>query len=273
MTGVPLAPAPAAPGPPFEETAYGIVKRLAVIEAWIAEVAGGRGRRRLRILDYGCGTGDHLTAPLARAGHEVLGVDAHAPSVAEARRRHRGPALAFRVGTLEDLLASGDAFDVVVCSEVLEHVDAPRPFLAGLRRLVAPDGVLIVTTPNGYGAFELLRGLERFLRRLGVHQLGAALAGRRRTPAREPGFLNADSPHVQFFRVAALETLFAGCGLRIRARRARSLLCGPYADHLFALGPAPRTLFRANNRLADLFPFSWAADWMFLLEPQPPTRR
>ena len=75
-----------------------------------------------------------------------------------------------------------------------------------------------------------------------------------------------DSTHVQFFRVRRLEMMFLQCGFSVLERRARTLLCGPYVDLLFRLAPFAQALCRANNRLADALPFSWAADWMFLLE-------
>ena len=57
----------------FSETSYGIVKRLQTIEAWTAAVAQRLGKTSLSILDYGCGTGDHVTYPLACRGHQRAG--------------------------------------------------------------------------------------------------------------------------------------------------------------------------------------------------------
>jgi len=260
---------------PFAETEYGIVKRLVVIEQWMRRIGESLGRSPLSVLDYGCGTGDHITYPLARSGYDVLGVDVHAPSVVEARRRYVLPNLAFRTGTVEDLLREGLSFDVVVCSEVLEHLHDPRDFLVKLRRLLRLGGAAIITTPNGYGSFEMLRRLEALLNRVGVHQTlrrlvaaGRALGRRVRSPEASPcsGFLDYHSVHVQFFRLKRLESLFRQSGLQVAERRARTLLCGPYIDVAFRLVPWRRPLFRLNNRLADLLPFAWAADWMFLLE-------
>jgi 2-polyprenyl-3-methyl-5-hydroxy-6-metoxy-1,4-benzoquinol methylase len=270
---------------PFAETSYGIVKRVQVIGEWIGQVRRQTGRSRLTILDFGCGTGDHLTFPLARLGHEVLGLDFHEASVQEARRRYALPNLSFRTDALEDLTGKGLTFDVIVCSEVLEHLREPQDLLAALRPLLRSGGGLIVTTPNGFGAFETLCRLERVLKRIGVHQLLRWVVWRTRQLTRRlrgrpvpvspldllpgnetPGFLNADSPHVQFFRLGRLERLFRENGYRVVARRARTFLCGPYVDVAFLLWPWRQRLLRLNNRLADLLPFAWAADWMFLLE-------
>lgn len=270
---------------PFAETQYGIVKRIRVIEEWVARIKERTGKSVLSLLDYGCGTGDYVTFPLARSGNVVLGIDIHGPSILEARRKYALPNLSFRTGILQDLLDEGLSFDVVVCSEVLEHLHNPSDFLTGLARTVRPGGGLIITTPNGYGSFEMLSGLERVLNRIGVHQVvrwvfsqGQRISQRgqgRQIPSgplaemdgdQHPGTLNQESVHVQFFHLSALEKLFSNIGLRVVARRARTLLCGPYVDVAFRLCPWRQPLFQLNSRLADLLPFSWAADWMFLLE-------
>ena len=274
-------------GEPFAETHYGIVKRIQVIEKWVRMAKDRMGKSRLSILDYGCGTGDHITAPLARAVDEVLGVDVHEPSILEARRRYALPNLTFRTADAQGLLNDGLSFDVIVCSEVLEHLHDPSGVLGSFRRLLRPGGALIITTQNGYGSFELLCRLERILSRIGVHhglrwlyEKGRQLSRRaqgypvashpweRRSGDIGLGFLNKDSVHVQFFWLRTLERLFSDSGFRVVARRARILLCGPYVDLALRLWPWQEALFRLNNRLADLLPFSWAADWMFLLEPK-----
>ena len=266
----------------FAETSYGIVKRLRTVEAWTEAVAQRLGLPSLSILDYGCGTGDHLTYPLACRGHRVLGVDFHAASIEEASRRYRLPNLSFRMSEIGELAKEPRQFDLVVCSEVLEHLHDPPKFLHTICGMLRPGGGLIITTPNGYGSFEWLTSLQQALDRSGVHGWCRRLVHRclkpkaGQGPAHTPaggdpavpyaGFLNMDSTHVQFFRVARLEAIFADSGFRIRERRARTLFCGPYADVFFRLGPCEQWLCRANNRLADALPFAWAADWMFLLE-------
>jgi hypothetical protein len=44
----------------------------------------------------------------------------------------------------------------VIAGEIVEHLDAPGPFLRAMRELVHPDGVLVVTTPNAYRLLNLL---------------------------------------------------------------------------------------------------------------------
>ena len=48
--------------------------------------------------------------------------------------------------------------------------------------------------------------------------------------------------------------------------RARTIVCGPYADLIFRLIPFRRSVIRLNASLADRIPMFMAADWMFLLQ-------
>jgi 2-polyprenyl-6-hydroxyphenyl methylase/3-demethylubiquinone-9 3-methyltransferase len=105
----------------------------------------------LEVLDVGCG-GGILAEALSRLGGSVTGLDASAQNVeAATARRARQPQLrdlTYAHTTAEALVAEGRSYDVVVASEVLEHVaDAPL-FLACLADLTKAGGVVIVTTFN-----------------------------------------------------------------------------------------------------------------------------
>lgn len=107
-----------------------------------------------RAADIGCGAG-LLAEPLARLGAAVTGVDA-APENVEAARAHaagQGLEIDYRVGGVETVEGP---FDLVTCLEVIEHVAEPRAFVAGLARILAPDGLLILSTPNRTAASRLL---------------------------------------------------------------------------------------------------------------------
>jgi 2-polyprenyl-6-hydroxyphenyl methylase/3-demethylubiquinone-9 3-methyltransferase len=123
-----------------------------------------------RAADVGCGAG-LLAEPLARLGAEVSAVDAAPENIAAARAHAEGQGLEidYRVGGVEAL---DGLYDLVTCLEVLEHVADPRGFVAGLARILADDGLLILSTPNRTATSRLLLvGLAEGLRRLpkGTH--------------------------------------------------------------------------------------------------------
>jgi 2-polyprenyl-6-hydroxyphenyl methylase/3-demethylubiquinone-9 3-methyltransferase len=99
-----------------------------------------------RAADVGCGAG-LLAEPLARLGAEVAGVDPAPENVAAARIHAEGQGLAidYRVGSVEALTAP---YDLITSLEVIEHVNEPRLFVQGLADALAPDGLLILSTPN-----------------------------------------------------------------------------------------------------------------------------
>jgi 2-polyprenyl-3-methyl-5-hydroxy-6-metoxy-1,4-benzoquinol methylase len=249
----------------FAENTYGIVKRLEVIRAWLKPLQYSG--KTVRVLDYGCGTGDQITYPLAVDGYDVVGVDVHTPSIDAAQSRYRLQNLSFRRVSLEALVEERLRFDAIVCSEVLEHLEDPQGMLVKLRQLLDRDGLLIITTPNGYGSYELLCSLQRLLERTGIHRIARSVfKPKHHGNGSESGFLNQESVHIQFFQLKALEAMFEGCGFHIADRCARTLVCGPYADIVLNAAPFRQALIRWNAAAADVLPLRCAADWMFLLQ-------
>lgn len=128
---------------PNEDESQRMAAIIALMKLWREAPEG------LRILDLGCGRG-WLTHQMSRYG-QVIGVDP-VPAAIE-RARTLFPSLEFRVADAGAALAQfgAGAFDLVVSSEVIEHVpDAEKPgFLRAIRQMLAPGGALILTTPRG----------------------------------------------------------------------------------------------------------------------------
>jgi SAM-dependent methyltransferase len=109
---------------------------------WASGIAAGR-----RVLDAGCGEA-YGSAMLARAGAAaVTGVDI-AESVLESARDGLPAEVTLEVGDVRSLPYKDGSFDLIVCFEVIEHVEDPAPVLDELRRLLAPEGVLLISSPN-----------------------------------------------------------------------------------------------------------------------------
>jgi len=103
----------------------------------------------LRILDIGCG-GGIVSEPLARLGAKVVGIDPANENV-EAAKLHMvnsGLSIDYRAVTVEALADSNETFDVIVASEVVEHVADIDFFVQRAAEMVKPGGLMIVTTIN-----------------------------------------------------------------------------------------------------------------------------
>lgn len=101
-----------------------------------------------RVLDVACGEG-YGSALLARTAQSVVGVDIDQAAVTHAEAKYTQDKLRFLCGDATCIPLSGEQlFDVIVSFETLEHIEDHQAFFGEAKRLLAPDGILIVSTPN-----------------------------------------------------------------------------------------------------------------------------
>ena len=150
---------------------------------WSLDECDLRPLKGRRAADVGCGAG-LLAEPLARLGAEVTGVDPAPENIAAAREHALGQGLEidYRVGSVEALTGR---YDLVTSLEVVEHVADTRSFIQGLADALAPDGLLILSTPNrtslsrlmlitlGEGTGRIPRGTHDWEKLLCPEELGA----------------------------------------------------------------------------------------------------
>jgi SAM-dependent methyltransferase len=103
--------------------------------------------RGKRVLDAGCGAG-YGSAELAQVAEKVTGVDVAAEAVDYARENYPAPNLEFEQASVTSLPFPDASFDLITAFEVIEHLEDWRGFLQETRRVLAPSGQLIVSTPN-----------------------------------------------------------------------------------------------------------------------------
>ena len=98
-----------------------------------------------RVLDAACGEG-YGTELLRRAGAErAVGIDVDQGTIDAARERYGAD---FEPASIENLPFEEAVFDLVVSFETIEHVADPEAALGELRRVLATDGTLVISTPN-----------------------------------------------------------------------------------------------------------------------------
>jgi len=110
--------------------------------AWAAPRLAG-----LSVLDCAAGEG-YGARLLADHAAEVVGVDISAEAVAHATRRYAGKRLEFACASALDLPFEGQRFDAVVSFETLEHLVEHDEMLTEFRRVLKPDGFLLLSSPD-----------------------------------------------------------------------------------------------------------------------------
>jgi ubiquinone biosynthesis O-methyltransferase len=196
-----------------------------------------------RILDVGCGNGV-ISRHLGRLGYNVLGIDVSEKTIETARSLTNLPNVQFMKKSAEELVASGETYDAVICSEVLEHLQDPGALLKVLHQTLADHGKLIVTVPNGNGPRETfvtkpvlrMRSRNNWIWRMIVKL--KKLMGYSGTTVQSAAD-NLD--HIQFFTRQDLEKLSRQHGFRI-------------------------TGFGKANFVEDVFPFSFLAKRIVFLQ-------
>ena len=237
-------------------------KKMAWFRARLDAFAADRGRP-LSILDFGCGNAAQAGAFIINARDIYMGVDIHQPSLDHARANFGGPTARF-----VDAIPSNERFDVILASEVLEHLDDPDSVLAGLvRDHLAPEGRVLGSVPNGWGLTELEKKLDEALGLYG--KLRAVLRAWRRfrkrgDPARAAAIpYNHENGHVQFFTQGQLRRVAASAGLKIAAMQNGSIM-GADLSGVTLLRPG--FMIRANVRAADFVPHWASATWFFEMQ-------
>ena len=151
-------------------TMNGLIAAEHLARYWLAaDLARG-----LEVLDAGCGVG-YGAEMIARAGaSRVVGIDLEPEAIATASER-AGEMADFQVGDVQDLPFDEGSFDLVVCFEVLEHLEDPEPAITALKGVLREDGLLIVSSPNR-GVYP--PGNPHHLHEFTLEELRDALAAR-----------------------------------------------------------------------------------------------
>lgn len=160
-----------------------------------------------RVLEIGCGTAA-LAAAAASRGAEVVASDVSLRWLVLARKRlvAEGVEVELVCADAEHPVFAPESFDLVVASDVIEHVVRPEAFLAGCDAVLQPGGLLFLATPNRFSL-----ALEPHVRLWGVGFLPRRAAKRYVEIVRK-----APYDHVRLLSAPALRRLLAARGFRVR---------------------------------------------------------
>jgi 2-polyprenyl-3-methyl-5-hydroxy-6-metoxy-1,4-benzoquinol methylase len=101
----------------------------------------------LVVVDIACGEG-YGSAFLASVACTVMGVDIDAEAVKFASKKYKKSNLEYKVGNCSSIPVNSGSVDVVVSFETLEHHDQHAEMLLEVKRVLKPDGLLIVSSPD-----------------------------------------------------------------------------------------------------------------------------
>lgn len=180
------------------------------------------------LLDVGCGRGDLLALARER-GWRVRGIDLSSQAAQQARQEHD---IEVSTGTIEQCRGDIGLTDVVISSDVIEHVESPASFVIALHGMLCTGGTAIIETPNWGSAWRRLAG---------------------------PRWLGLNRFHVYFFNEHNLPRLmksagFADCQIRTSTNTAHSQW-GARPELEFSLDWMPKGLrWRAERALNQLTP-------------------
>ncbi|HEX7341269.1 MAG TPA: glycosyltransferase [Rhodanobacteraceae bacterium] len=141
--------------------------------AWCMPLVEGK-----QVLDIACGEG-YGAAMLAGSAKSVIGVDIDPTAVAHAKREYVDVEnLDFRRGDAALIPIESDGVDVVVSFETIEHHDKHQEMLSEIRRVLRPDGLLVISSPNRVVYTEQAGHHNEFhVKELDFGELDALLSG------------------------------------------------------------------------------------------------
>lgn len=221
----------------------------------------------IKVIDIGCGASP-ITRPVAALGFKVLGIDIDPRRINYCKKNNTLPNLSFELKNVYDL-DSKNKSDIVICSEVLEHQVTPIRFLRKVEELLSPGGIIIITIPNGYGAYENSERLHKLLKKTKLAPIMTWLKRilislglfAEEVPNAEDNCV-VSCPHLQFFSLAGFKRSLAAANLTIIEGQNGHFLLDTFPGNI--LYRINRKLIFLDGQLANLLPSFLVNSWFFV---------
>jgi SAM-dependent methyltransferase len=127
--------------PPSEGELSIVFERHRFAYQFAGKLASGKS-----VLDVGCGTG-HGSVLIGESARRVVGIDNNEDAIAYCRAFSSSRNVEYRIGDAASLELA-ENFDMVISFQLIEHLADPLDFVRRLKRVTAPGGTILVTTPN-----------------------------------------------------------------------------------------------------------------------------
>ena len=218
------------------------------------------------VLDVGCGNGV-ISRHLGKFGFNVTGIDVSEKTIEKANALNTLTNVSFITKSAEELMATGEQYDAIICSEVLEHLNHPESLLQVLNKILSSDGKLIITVPNGKGPRESLvtkpvlklRNKNNWLWKLLVKtKKSLGYSGTTTQSAAD----NLD--HVQFFSKKDIQQLSAKNNLIITKFGKANFVEDVFPFSFFA--KRIKLLQKIDCKIADVLPYNFTGGFFFVCE-------
>ena len=203
--------------------------------------------RELRVLDIGCGSGVHGAELKRLLGHQVTGVDLSGESIRKAATRLAAAYVADVTKPEAYPFAAG--FDVLLFSDILEHLYDPVAVLSSHLKLLKPGGHAVVSLPNvaiWNVRLELLFGRFRY---------------------QDTGTL--DRTHIRFFNQRGYFELLEACGLEVVRRRITPGVLRPFVPlikKVYGSKNAQQPASANSSSIMDSTPYQFYCNWCYPVE-------
>ncbi|MBK8847572.1 MAG: class I SAM-dependent methyltransferase [Bacteroidetes bacterium] len=211
-------------------------------------------------LEFGCGTGIMITSQLTQDGYNCIGIDLDKASI------DLGNKIFAEHGLPQDRLFCKDLntfpdnhFDYILASEVFEHIEKSDidAIVELLKAKLKPEGIMIVTVPNGFGWHEFEEifwahlNFRRVFRFLYISQAFNYIRLKSDTYVSKYPSTIAHSPHVRRFTLNSIKALCAKHNFEVFETRGSVFFSGGFSDMLFS-GVKP--IMALTRKLGEWWP-------------------
>jgi len=243
------------------------MKLMSIFMDWIK----GGGIISPRILDFGCGIGNYSRI-FAEYGYTVTAVEIDHESLKYLKGQDTSGSIIAICGDITtEIFKEGVLYDVIIISEVMEHLDRPQEVLQIVGRHLSDNGFAIFTIPNGYGPWEIY---NRIASRPLLHKIIYApfyfpiyiknlLSKQNVQIIRKKRIhctMNSDSPHIHFWTFNKFLALLKEYGFKMREVR-NSNISYKWMPYYYRIKNSKLDFI--DVKVADYLPHFMVSGWIF----------